>query len=140
MYSINYLAVIVVAIINMILGGLWYGPFFGKEWSKMIGFTPEKMAAAKTKGMGTSYTLMFVGSLIMSYILAIFIGSAEAHYKIWSASYGIHIALLLWVGFVLPLTISSVLWESKPWKLWFINIGYYFVGLIIMGAILGSWI
>ncbi len=47
MVDINYGAVLVAAIIEIVLGFLWYGPFFGKMWMKSIGVTE-----GKTKGMG----------------------------------------------------------------------------------------
>ncbi len=40
---INYWAVIVVAIINTVLGFLWFGPIFGKMWISLMGFTPEQV-------------------------------------------------------------------------------------------------
>lgn len=139
MIPINYMAVILAAIVQMALGALWYGPLFGKPWLSAVGFTDEHIKAVKAKGMGGSYTLMAVGALVMSWVLATFIGSAEAHYGIWSAGFGAHIAVLLWLGFVAPVTLGSVLWEGRSWKLWFLNAGYYFVGICIMGAILGGW-
>jgi Protein of unknown function (DUF1761) len=139
MVEINYLAVIVAAAVQIALGALWYGPFFGKTWTKLMGFSEEHMKAAKAKGMGGSYGFMALGALLMSWVLSIFINSAEAHYGVWSAGFGIHVALYPWFGFVLPLTLTPILWEGKSWKLWFIGISYYFVGLCIMGAILGAW-
>lgn len=139
MVAINYLAVLVTAVITMALGALWYGPLFGAAWMKAINMSPEHMKMAKEKGMGTSYLIMAIGSLLMSWVLAIFVGSAEAHYQNWTAPFGVHIALYLWVGLVAPVTVGSVLWEGKPWKLWFLNAGYYLVALAIAGAILAVW-
>ncbi len=124
MVDINYGAVLVAAIIEIVLGFLWYGPFFGKM---------------QTKATGGSYVIMIIGALLTSWVLATFITSGEAHYGIWTASYGVHIALYVWFGFILPITVGSVLWEKKPWSAWFINIGYYLVSLIIIGALLGAW-
>ena len=56
---INYVAVLVAAVANMILGSLWFGPIFGKMWVKASGMTREKMEEAKKKGMAGSYALMF---------------------------------------------------------------------------------
>lgn len=139
MISVNYLAILVAAIIQVAIGSLWYGPLFGKPWMKLIGMTDQHMQDAKAKGMGGSYAMMAVGALVMNWVLATFITSAEAHYQLWTASYGIHIALLLWLGFILPITMGSMLWEGKSWKLWFLNAGYYLVTLCITGALLGVW-
>ena len=45
--NINYLAVVVAAIVNMALGSLWYGPIFGKAWIKMMKFSESDMKAAR---------------------------------------------------------------------------------------------
>jgi hypothetical protein len=58
------LAVVVAAIVSMVIGGLWYGPLFGKMWVELSGMTEEKVATAKAKGMWKSYLIMFIGSLI----------------------------------------------------------------------------
>jgi hypothetical protein len=52
---------------------------------------------------------------------------------------GLQAAFWNWLGFVAPVTIGSVLWESRPWKFWFITAGYYLVVLLINGAILAAW-
>jgi hypothetical protein len=89
--------------------------------------------------MGMSYTIMAIGSLLMGWVVAIFVTSGEAHYGVWTASFGIHIALYLWIGIVAPISVGTVLWEGKSWKLWVLNAGYYLVGLCLMGAILAVW-
>jgi len=139
MVPINYWAVLVAAIVQMFLGWLWYGPLFGKSWSAMMGFTPEKMQEAQAKGMGKSYTIMTVGALLMSWILAHAIVFASTYLMFYGALAGITVGFLNWLGFIAPVTLSSVLWEGKSWKFWFLNAGYYLVGLCLMGAILAAW-
>ena len=136
---INYWAVLVCTIISMVLGSLWYGPFFGKQWSKLMGFTAEKMAAAKKKGIGSSYVTMTIGSLIMSYTMAFFVTFVGFYYMGYGAGVGFLAGFMAWIGFVAPVTMGSVLWEGKPWKLWFINNAYYLVLLLIIGKILAVW-
>ena len=68
---INYLAVLVAAIANMVIGSFWYSPKgFGKQWMALSGITPTNIDAAKAKGMQKTYAIAFVGSLLMSYILS----------------------------------------------------------------------
>lgn len=136
---INYLAVLVAAILNMVLGWLWYGPLFGKPWMAMMGFTPDKMAAAQKKGMGQSYALMFVGSLVMSWVLAHALIFASTYLMLSGIVAGLMGGFFNWLGFIAPVTLGSVLWEGKPWKLWVLNAGYYLVGLMLMGVVLAVW-
>ena len=134
--SINYLAVLLAAVANIVLGFLWYGPLFGKQWIAMMGFTKESMDEAKKKGMAKSYALMALGSLIMSYVLAHSFIFASAYTQTPGAVGGLMVGFWSWLGFVAPVTLGTVLWEGKTWKLWILNSGYYFVGLLIMGVIL----
>ena len=136
---INYLAVIVAAVVNMAIGSLWYGPIFGKIWTALAGMTEEHINEAKTKGMGKSYALAFLGSFIMSYVLAHALVFASEYFKVYGFSAGLMAGFWNWLGFVAPVTLGSVLWEGKPWKLWFLNNGHYLVALLCMGAILAMW-
>ncbi len=139
MVPINYLAVLLAAIASMVLGFLWYGPIFGKKWIALMRFTPEHMAAAKKKGMGKQYSLMMLGALLMSYILAHAVIFANTYLMTSGAGAGISVGVLNWLGFIAPVTLGSVLWEGKSWTLWTLNAGYYLVSLMIMGAILASF-
>ena len=140
MVPINYVAVVVAAVAQMVLGFLWYGPIFGKPWMAMMGITEEKMKEAQAKGgMGKSYAIMAVGALVMSFVLAHAIVFATTYLLFYGVTAGITIGFLNWLGFIAPVTMGSVLWEGKPWKLWVLNAGYYLVGLCIMGAIIAAW-
>ena len=139
MVHINYWAVLVAAVAQMVLGFLWYGPIFGKSWMAVMRFTQESIEQAKAKGMGKSYAIMMIGALLMSWILAHAIVFADSFLVMSGATAGIMVGFLNWLGFVAPVTVGSVLWEGKSWKLWVLNAGYYLVGLCIMGAILASW-
>ena len=139
MVPINYWAVLVAAVVNMVLGFLWYGPVFGKAWQKETGMTAEKMDAAKGKGMGKTYALMTLGSLVMSYVLAHALVFASAYLAVTGVMAGLQAGFWNWLGFIAPVTLGSVLWDGKSWKLWFINAGYYLVALVLMGVVLAMW-
>ena len=136
---INYLAVGGAAIASMVIGFLWYGPLFGKMWMALSGITQEQIAASKKKGMTKQYALMFVGSLVMAYVLAHALVFASAYLKTSGVSAGLMAGFWNWLGFVAPVTLGSVLWEGKSPKLWILNNGYYLVSLLLMGVILALW-
>ena len=138
--QVNYLAVLVAAILNMILGAIWFGPLFGKKWAKLAGFTEERMKEVMQKGMGKSYSIMFLGSLLMALVLNYSIIFVSFYFQISGVSAGVMTAFLNWIGFVAPVTIGSVLWENKSWAYWFITYSYYLVGLVLMGMVLAAWV
>jgi hypothetical protein len=127
------------AIASMVLGFLWYGPIFGKMWMKMMGMKMADMKKAQAKGMTMQYGLMFVGSLVMAYVLAHALVFASAYTKTSGISAGLMVGMWNWLGFIAPVTLTSVLWEGKSWNLWLLNNGYYLVSLLTMGAILAMW-
>lgn len=139
MVPINYWAVLVGAISNMVLGFLWYGPLFGKQWMALMAFTPEKMKEMKAKGMGKSYALLALGSLLMSYVTGHALIFASSYLQITGVAAGLMVGFWNWIGFVAPVTMGTFLWEGKSWKLWFLNAIYYLVALCIMGVILALW-
>lgn len=142
MIEVNYLAVLVCGVVAMIVGGLWYGPIFGKPWIKEMGIPQSEvdaMQAKGQKGMAKSYILMFVGSLVMAYILFQVIGTARLSGLSEGVSSGLSTGFFMWLGFVAVVLLGQVLWEKKSWKLWTINSAYYLVVLLINGAIIGSW-
>lgn len=141
---INYAAVVAAAVSNIVLGSLWYGPFFGKPWMQLMGYTPEKMEAMKKdpKGkakMQKSYALAFVGALLMAYVMAHSMVFAEAYLNTSGVASGLTGGFWNWLGFVVPVTLGTVLWEMKPWKLWWINASYYLLSLCVMGVIFSLW-
>jgi agmatine/peptidylarginine deiminase len=64
MIEINYWAVLAAALGNFALGSIWYSPLaFGNKWMHYMGWTQQDMESKK-KGVGKSYALMFIGTLI----------------------------------------------------------------------------
>ncbi|OGG50557.1 hypothetical protein A2763_04305 [Candidatus Kaiserbacteria bacterium RIFCSPHIGHO2_01_FULL_54_36] len=142
MVPVNYLAVLACAIASMAIGFLWYGPLFGKTWSTLMGWgemTPEKMAELQKKAR-PAYAVSFVGALAMAFVLSHSLVFASTYLNTSGISAGLQTGFWTWLGFVAPVTIGSVLWDGKPWKLWFINAGYYLALLLVMGVILALWV
>ena len=132
---VNLMAVFGAAVAGMVIGYLWYGPLFGKLWMKEMGMKGAMSEAAK-QSMAKSYAIMFVGSLVMAYVLAHAIIFASSYLKVTGISGGLMSGFWNWLGFVAPVTLGSVLWEEKSMKLWTLNNGYYLLTLLTMGVIL----
>ncbi len=133
--DINYLAVLVAAIASMVVGFLWYGPLFGKQWVQLMNFDKKKIDATKKKGMGKTFAIAFISTLIMSYILAHFVDYTQAK----TVAEGAVAGFWIWLGFIATVQLGIVLWEGKPLKLYLINATHYLVTLVIMSAILAVW-
>lgn len=128
---INHIAVIVAALSMFVLGGLWYGPFFGNSWMAVNGFSEEDL---KNGNPAKQYGLSLIFAILMAYNLAAFLGDAGTD-MIWGATAGF-LAGFGWVA--LGVGIIS-LFEQRSWKYILINGGYMTVAFTIMGVIIGAW-
>lgn len=135
MIEVNYLAVLVSAVAVFIIGMLWYGPVLGKYWMRLMNFTPESMKSMKMTPM-KAMILGFIGTLLMTYVLAhfAFLYGALAI----GVSGALQLAFWVWLGFFVPVTAGSWLWEGKSFKLFLFNAAYYLVVLIVAALIIVS--
>lgn len=128
--NINWLSVIVAAISSFLIGGIWYGPFFGKRWMTEFGFTKDDLKKRSVpKTFGLSLLLAFVAALI----LEMFIGT-EA-----DVMFGACAGFFAGFGWVATMLGILYLFEMKTLKAYLINAGYCVVSLTLMGIILGAW-
>ena len=132
--SINYWAVLAATIAAIVLGFLWYGPLFGKVWMQLMGMDKKKMDKNMKKQMTKSYIILVITTLITSYVLAHFV-----KYLGTTVSDALQTAFWIWLGFVATIQIGIVLWDGKPWKLYFINASHQLVSLALMATILALW-
>ena len=139
---INYLAVLVAGVANIVLGGLWYSPLlFGKIWAKLMGMD-KWSKAEKAKMMEKAkpgYFFAFLAALLMSFVMAHMVQSGSAFFHVTGVEAGFRAGFWIWLGFSLTSQLSSVLWEGKPIQLYWINIGYYLASYMMTGAILAVW-
>jgi hypothetical protein len=125
---INYTAVLVAAIIYYIIGLIWYSPWiFGNQWGRHEEHSSTYQIA--------SYIAEFIISLIIAYVLALFIEISGAEEIVE----GVTTALWIWVGFIATTHFSAVLWGRKTIKHFFIHACFMLIGLIAMGAVITSF-
>lgn len=139
--AVNYWAILACGVGAMVLGTLWYGPLFGRQWMAIMGITQADMEAAQKDktAMYKSYGIMFAGALVMAFVLARGIAFGNAYLGADDVGTGLISAFWFWAGFVAPVTLGPVLWEKKPWTLWFVNAGYYLALLLAMAVIITLW-
>ncbi|MDP3402949.1 MAG: DUF1761 domain-containing protein [bacterium] len=136
---INYWAVLVATAAAIILGTVWYGPLFGKQWKRIVGISIGEITPTVKRSMIKSYTIVALTTFVMGFVLAHALSFASEITQAEGVLASVTTAIWVWLGFMVPPTISSVLWEHRPWKYWFITSGYYLVSLVIMSVILTVW-
>jgi uncharacterized protein DUF1761 len=129
--DVNWLAVVVAAIVPMVLGALWYSPvLFAGPWLRAVGRTMEELSGARL-----GYALSAVAALVTSAVLAYVVDWAEAT----SFVDGVFTGLIVWLGFVATVLGVTTYFGGRPLALWAINAGYQLVSYALMGAILAAW-
>jgi hypothetical protein len=141
-YEVNYLAILVSAIAFFGLGALWYGPLFGKQWMNAMGWTEDSLEADKSQSnMPLSFGLMFLGSLIMSFVTAHMVPFMLYIYPDMSGlSAGLVTGLTLWFGYVFAYLLTAPAFENRPWSYVLVNGGYWLTGIVLVGIIVGLWL
>lgn len=132
---VNFWAVLVAAVVQFIIGSLWYSPLlFVKPWMKLMKIDPEGMKPTAQE-MSKIFLVSIVSSLIMCYILA--------HFAVYAGAvnivHGLQLGFWMWLGFIVTTHIHGVLYEKRPFALFAINMGHYLVSLLASGVILAIW-
>lgn len=163
--NMNFLAILVAALVPMIMGFIWYNPkTLGTAWQKEAGISDDKMK-------GANMAVIFGVSFLLSFMLSFFLQSMVIHqmhfgsmlfnttfqdpntelgamYKTIMDQYGTayrtfkHGAFhgaLSGIFVVTPIMATNALFERKGFKYIAINCGYWIICMGIMGGILSAW-
>jgi Protein of unknown function (DUF1761) len=128
----NYAAVFVAAVAYWLLGAVWYGVLFGARWMVLENVNPEQ---AKSMNPVLPYVVSFVLNLLIAYSLAQICIWRNAN----TIGRGASVGVLLWIGFIGPITYTTYMYEMRPKELFAINQFYPLAGMVLMGAIIGAW-
>lgn len=129
---VNYLAVLVAALANYIIATVWYAVVFGSLWKKLTGISDMKPVPV-------NMVIVFVGSLVMSYVLVHSIVFGNSYVGTSGVSGGLMGGFFSWLGFIAPVTMTNVIYEKRSWKLWMLDNSFWLVSLLVMGTILSVW-
>jgi len=128
---VNWLAIIIAALANMIIGFLWYGTWaFGKSWMKLSGRT---MGEGFPAGPGPLYALTAVAAVVQAITMAWLVGQTGAN----SGAAGAIVGLYVGMGIVAAAMFAEVLFAGRHPRLFAITAGYSVLALIVQGMIIG---
>ncbi len=130
MPKVNLLAVLLAALSAFMIGGIWYGPLFGKAWMHAHDFTEAELREGSNPAK--TYGITFLLALLTSWTFAIFLGPTID--MATGGTYGL-IAGFAWVSASLA---TNYQFERTSNTLLWINGGYHTIRFAVMGAILGA--
>lgn len=133
--ELNYVAVVVAALIPMALGMWWYAPKFGLGdiWLGLVGMTQEEIQ--ESGGSGPAMGLTLIGALVQSYVLALLVKMTGA------AGFGEGVILGIWllVGIVATTSLGVYVFAGRGLRLWAFNNAYHLVGILLMAGLIAAW-
>jgi len=129
----NYLAITLAAVACFLFEAAWYS-FFLKAWLEGIGRTSDWLMAS-----GVNPALQYATALLASAVIAAAISCVTQLTGPQTALRGIRVSALLWLGFVVTTWGTEYAFEVRTYKIFAINIGFWLVGMVLMGGIVGAW-
>jgi len=131
-FGVNYLAVIVAAVVALVIGFAYYAPqTMGKRWMAYLGTTQAQLGNPGPTGIVAG----IVASLVNAWVLAVLSlnlgGSTIAD--------GAMLGVICWLGFMATITAAEISFQKLPWGLWVLNNAHNVIVQIIMGAIVTAW-
>ena len=131
-FGVNYLAVVVAAVIALVIGFIWYSPpVFGNRWMAYLGTTQAQLGNPGPTGMAVG----IVASLLNAWVLAVL--SLNLGGK--SITDGIMLGALAWLGFMATITAAQISFEKKPWGLWVLNNAHNLLIQVLMAVVVTIW-
>ncbi len=129
----NYLAIALAAVACFLFEAAWYS-YFLQSWLDGIGRTAQWLMAT-----GVNPALQYATALVSAAVIAAAISCVTQLTGPQTALRGMRVAALLWLGFVITTWGTEYAFEVRTYKIFAINTGFWLVGMVLMGAIIGAW-
>ncbi|HLF16605.1 MAG TPA: DUF1761 domain-containing protein [Candidatus Thermoplasmatota archaeon] len=141
--DLDWLGIVLAVLASIVIGFIWYSPKMptGRIWMKGIGMSMDHKPDQKAmmKGMvlmivGAFLTMMVFMHVVLAFTESTWIETGD-ELTMGMAAQG---AFWTWLGFFLPMSMSGVAWESRPWSHGIVVATYYLVNLMV-AAMIFTW-
>ena len=127
----NYFAILVATISNLVLGFLFYSQtLFGNIWVRAMGENAEELAKPPIYVM----IISLLGAFLEAFVLAWCMKAMN----ITTVAGGIKVGIVLWLGLVVVTSLAWFKWQNG-FDLFLLNNGYQLIGILVMSVILSLW-
>ena len=134
MYNVNYLHILVAAVVAMIAGYLWYSPYlFGNQWAKLSGM---KMDGGSKQDMQKTYGISYLLAVVTAYMMSYFIG----YLQVTTFMGAVQLAFMLWLGFAMPPMATNYLFKKTSQQLFFLETGHVLFAMVAIAVTLVLWV
>ncbi len=130
MIDIDIITVLVATFASCVVGGFWYSSLlFGELWKRELKTDSRKALQRKYSWIFT--VLLSLGNAFFLALFLAFLGAS-------STLDGIYVAVGLWIGFIVPSFLYPMIWSKGSVRLFLIDSFFWFVNLVVMGAIIAA--
>lgn len=129
---INWWAVAVATVLNMVVGFVWYGPLFGKIWLRMMDTSPDELHGGSNP---VTYLIPVVGAFVSAVVLAMVLGLLRVFTLAGGAGWG----ALLWFAFGGTGLLTTGVFENRTAGLNWLFIAYMVLVHAAQGAMFAVW-
>lgn len=128
----HILNILLAIFATYVLGFLWHGPIFGKQWMKLNNITPPKKEDMK-------FSMMLPGlaaNFVMVFVQAAVLGRAFEILALANVGHALFIATLLWFPFTALAILNTNAWLGKKFAHTAMDAGYYLASMWAVAAVL----
>lgn len=130
-FHANVLAVLAAAVLQWLIGWLWYGVIFSKSYRALVG-APENQ---KQPNPAATMALIFITNVILAFALAQIVLLSGVS----TIGIGMFVGVVCGLGFVVPPLLAQHVSEGKPFKLFGINSIYWLIAMGLSGSLIAIW-
>ncbi len=130
-HQVNYLAIIVSAVVYFVIGAVWYSLVFGKIWMKYVGRSEEQLRS----GSKIVFLYTLIAELVICFAMAFIIWILGTP----NCVSAIKVGLFFGLAFTSTIIAINNWYGQRSWKLTFIDSGYHIVGMVFASIILTVW-
>ncbi len=140
LFAFTALTALAGAVLSMIVGVIWYGPLFGKQWAEVIGSKmPSGLSKAEMMAMQkamiptylTNFVVSFAQYYALGFVAALLVITVGGLTVLGALMYGVFI----WLGFIVPVLTVGALWSGKSkrhsWMMFGLTAGYQLVVVLL---------
>lgn len=134
--TVNYLAVLVAAVVGWLAGAVWY-TVLAKPWVAAHGKTMEEFKAEQAAYKGTVHAwLPFVLAFAAEFVMALVLYGIATHIKPMSMRSTLMVAVLLWAVMVTTMLVNNA-FSGRRYILTVIDSGHWLLVIVLMAIVIG---
>ena len=130
---VNWLAILVAAVVDWLLGAVWFTTF-ANQWRAGLRMTPEELQGYMSHPNFWPYLVALLCSFLMAYVIARIVAGSSAQGLFHGITVGSMVGLAAAVAMI-----TEMVFEIRPRPFIMISAGYPLIGCILMGIVIGVW-